>query len=144
MSNMEIPMGDPSPIVHENLISNSQANLFDSPENEELDPELILQQILDDPNLLQHVTRTVDDGRETVIGYFRIRFEPNQLRQILHVPFAPALKNSPTIDAHVTDQEDIRIRVTDSQKFGTRIELIRSSSSNSDTQVLVEVIATET
>jgi hypothetical protein len=130
MSNLGIPIGD-------------EMAGIDEGETTEVDPEVALQQILDDPNLRQHVTRTTDEGQETVIGYFRILFEPNQLRAVFHVPFSPSLKNKPTIEAHATDHQDARIRLTDCQKFGARFEVIKSRPSPIQDQVLVEVMATE-
>ena len=50
-----------------------------------LDPELILQQVLENRDLVQHVTRTRDAGIETIVGYFRVEFEPGQQRSVLHL-----------------------------------------------------------
>lgn len=51
-------------------------NLIDETnEIPEIDPEVFIQQLLDNPDLVQHVTRTKTDGDETVVGYFRIPFE---------------------------------------------------------------------
>ena len=88
----------------------------------ELDPELVLQSVLSNPNLVQQVSRTRMDGVETVVGYFRIEFLPNQKRQVLHVPFVPAFEGLPEVELHASDHEDVRIRMTDCQKFGLRLE----------------------
>ncbi len=108
------------------------------------DPELILQQVLENPSLIQHVTRTLEAGRQTVAGYFRVEFEPDQQRSVLHIPFAPPLKIVPQVDAHVTDHQDVRVRVTDCQRFGVRVEVILDQASHSRQKILVEIIATET
>ena len=108
-----------------------------------VDPELILQQVLENQDLVQHVTRTQESGVNTIVGYFRIEFEPGQQRSVLHVPFAPPLKIVPQVDAHVTDHENVRVRVTDCQKFGIRTEIILDQASQSHQKILVEVIATE-
>lgn len=108
-----------------------------------LDPELILQQVLENRDLVQHVTRTRDAGIETIVGYFRVEFEPGQQRSVLHVPFAPPLKIVPQVDAHVTDHENVRVRVTDCQKFGVRTEVILEQASKSHQKLLVEIVATE-
>lgn len=119
-------------------------NLLEMEDDESfLDTEMILQQLLENPNLVQHISRTEESGRETVVGYFRATFEPRQQRQILHVPFAPPLKAIPQVEAHVTDQQDVRIRITDCQKFGIRAEIILSQPVQARKNLLVEIIATE-
>ena len=108
-----------------------------------VDSELLLQQMLEDENLVQHVTRTKESGSQSVVGYFRVEFEPSQQRQILHVPFAPPLKVVPKVDAHATDHQDVRIRITDCQKFGIRVEIILGKPSTVLTNRLIEIVATE-
>ena len=108
-----------------------------------VDPEMILQQVLENQDLVQHVTRTQEAGVGTIVGYFRIEFEPGQQRSVLHIPFAPPLKIVPQVDAHVTDHDNVRVRVTDCQKFGVRTEVILDQASQSHQKILVEVIATE-
>ena len=108
-----------------------------------VDPELMLQQVLENQNLVQHITRTQEADHQTIAGYFRVDFEPGQQRGVLHVPFAPPLKIVPQVDAHVTDLENARVRVTDRQKFGIRAEVILDQASTSHQKILVEVIATE-
>jgi hypothetical protein len=121
--------------------TNSLIDMEDS--GEFLDPEVVLQQILDDPDFIQQVTRTAHEGRETITGYFRIVFKPGEQRQILHVPLTPPLKVIPRVEAHANDQQDIRVRITDRQKFGIRAEVILARATESTRRVLVEVIATE-
>ena len=108
-----------------------------------LDTELILQQLLENPNLVQHVCRTEENGCETVVGYFRVSFAPRQQRQVLHIPFTPPLKVVPQVEAHVTDHQDVRIRITDCQKFGIRSEIILAQANDKPRKLLVEIIATE-
>lgn len=120
----------------ENLISVNDDEAF-------VDTELILQQLLENPKLVQHVCRTEEAGRETVVGYFRVGFAPLQQRQILHVPFTPPLKVVPQVEAHVTDHQDVRIRITDCQKFGIRAEIILAQPTDAHKKLLVEIIATE-
>jgi hypothetical protein len=113
-------------------------------DSEFVDPEVALQQLLDDPNLVQHIMRTASDGCETIAAYFRVVFEPGQQRQVLHIPFAPSLKVVPQVEAHVTDQQDVRVRITDQQKFGIRAEIVLPKQSESRRSLLVEFIVTDT
>ena len=111
-------------------------------ESSEIDLEVILAQILADPSLVQHVMRTRRDGVETVTAYFRCDFLPKQQRCILHVPFSPAFSELPIVNAMASERSDVRIRVTDCQKFGARMEVVLPPSSGSESSLLVEVIAT--
>ena len=126
------------------MTENNLENLLGTQNDESfVDPELILQQVLENRDLVQHVTRTQESGVETIVGYFRIEFEPGQQRSVLHVPFAPPLKIVPKVDAHVTDHDNVRVRVTDCQKFGVRTEVILDQALQSHQKILVEISATE-
>ncbi len=124
---------------------NSQpSNLLDESFDDDatVDPEVMLERILADPGLVQHIVRTRSEGRENIVGYFRCPFEAGQQRHILHVPFTPSLNSTPSIEALVTEASDVRIRVTDRQKYGARIEVILPVPSLNKQSLLVEVIAT--
>ncbi len=119
-------------------------SLRDEPLDEllELDPELVIAQILSDPNLVQHVVRTNRDGIETMVAYFRCGFSTGLQRYVLHVPFSPAFGGIPDVSAMATEQADVRVRITDRQKFGARLEVVLPRPSECETSLLVEVIAT--
>ncbi len=128
---------------HSNLLSD---DLNDSSLDDGfIDPELMLEQTLADPDLVQHVVRTKRDGAETIVGYFRCEFAPGQQRHVLHVPFMPAMATVPAIEAMVTEEsslpESVRVRVTDQQRFGGRMEIVLPEPAVSALSVLVEVIA---
>ena len=111
-----------------------------SVENEELELE---ESALSDPNLTQQIIRSRNDGLEIIVGYFRLEFSAGQKRQILHVPFVPSLRTIPNIEAHATDHQDVRIRITDTQRFGIRAEVILDTIPESTQSRLIEMIATE-
>ncbi len=121
--------------------SNSLIDMED--EGESIDAEVVLQQLLDNSELIQHLSRTTHEGRQTIAGYFRIEFQPGEQRHILHIPLTPALKIIPQVTAHVTDHQDVRVRITERQKFGIRAEVILARVAESIRRVLVEIIATE-
>ncbi len=112
-------------------------------ESDSIDSEIALQQILETPGLFQHVTRSDQEGLETVVGYFRIDFEPNSQRHILHVPFSPPLKTIPQVDTNTLGEQEARIRITDRQKFGLRMEVILPHITDSSQQMIIETIASE-
>ncbi len=107
-----------------------------------IDPEIVLGQILADPELVQHVLRTRNQEIETVTGYFRCAFAPRQQRFVLHIPFSPAMASEPHVEALVSEPENVRIRVTERRKFGARLEIILPVPTEAAMSVLVEVLAT--
>lgn len=108
------------------------------------DPELLSEQILADPHLVQHLVRTRQDGVEAITAFFRCEFSPGQQRYVLHVPFSPAFPGIPVVHATVSEREDVRVRITDNQKFGARLEVVLPHPAKSANSLIVEVIATRT
>ena len=100
--------------------------------------------ILDSPDLVTQMTRTRNGEQETIVAYHRLTFKTEQKRQVLHIPFVPPLKYLPQVEAHAMDAGDVRIRITDTQKFGIRAEVILAKSPTSTETRLIELIATET
>ncbi len=116
---------------------------FESDHSEALDAENIVDLILSDPDVTQHVTRRHCDGVDSITGYFRCLFEASQERAILHVPIHPPMISVPDVEALFVEEDDsFRIRVTDRQKFGARLEIIRSARQEQAGSVMVEVILT--
>ena len=112
-------------------------------EDEAIDAEQLVQQLLSDPEVAQIVTRRNCDGLDSITGYFRCQFEASQERAILHVPIHPPLANVPEVEAMLVEEIDsVRIRVTDRQKFGARLEVIRSTGLDQSDVVMVEVVLT--
>ncbi len=107
-----------------------------------IDPELMLEQILNDPSLVQHIVRTQTADAETLVAYFRCSFSVEQQRAILHIPFSPPLSNVPSVEAMVVENETARVRVTDRQKFGARLEVVLPQPAALETRLLVEAIVT--
>jgi len=107
-----------------------------------IDPELMLEQILNDPSLVQHIVRTQTADTETIVAYFRCSFSVDQQRTILHIPFSPPLSNVPSVEAMVVENEIARVRVTDQQKFGARLEVVLPEPAASPSRLLVEAIVT--
>ena len=116
---------------------------FDDQAVEMVDSEQIVNHLLADPEVTQHVTRRSCDGVDSIIGYYRCQFDPTQERTVLHVPLHPPMVSVPDVDAMFVEQADsFRIRVTDRQKFGARLEIIRSAGHDQASSVMVEVILT--
>jgi len=116
---------------------------FEDDGAEAIDAEQLVQHLLSDPDVTQHVTRRDCDGLDSITGYFRCRFESSQERAILHVPIHPPMGKVPNVEAMLVEETDsLRIRVTDQQKFGARLEVIRSTGLDQPDAVMVEVVLT--
>ena len=89
--------------------------------------------------IMQQLTRTRIDGVDRVAGIFRCDFEREQRHYALNIPVHPALSDVPTVEAICLDC-DARIRVTDCQKFGVRIEIVLNESPTEDQSVFVDVV----
>ena len=129
------------------LLSIAQGTEIAADETVEFDAEQMIAHVLSDPGVVQHVTRTRADGVETIAGYFRCPFKADQERSILHVPIVPALTEIPEVEALVMEDDaasagNARIRITDRQKFGLRLEVIRSGGKLPATDLMVEVTCT--
>ena len=88
-----------------------------------------------DPAVSQHIIRSHDGTQDLFAGEFRISIPPQQTIHVLHVPLHPPMNHDPTVEAFA-DNDALRIRVTDVQKFGVRLEIKADASE----EELVEVI----
>ena len=108
--------------------------------------ESLVGGVMADPSVVQHVIRAetvaAESGQtvETLSGNFRCRFEAGQSVHVLHVPIYPPMQNVPEVDL-VCESGSVAGRVTETKKFGLRIELRRSERDGAE-MVLVEVTAT--
>ena len=123
----------------ERLLS-AKADAIDS-ESSSVDAADSVQSVIANPNLTQHLTRTVEDNVDTIVGYFRCRFDVGQQRYSLHFVVHPAFENKPDVEAIPLDIDEMRIRVTDCLTYGIRAELVLPKPATEPTQVLVEIIA---
>lgn len=144
MSNLPIRTDSES---NEHLLRHSlgivDGETFDDPAAEMIDSEQIVNHLLADPDVTQHVTRRSCDGIDSMTGYYRCQFDASQERTVLHVPIHPPMACVPEVEVMFVEQADsFRIRVTDRQKFGARLEIIRSAGHDQTDSVMVEVILT--
>lgn len=120
-----------------------QTDSFDAdpPDAGQLDAELIVEQILADPELLQQITRTQNDECETVVAYFRCQFAPNQQRAVVHLPLVPPFAQIPEVQTMAVDHDSATVRVTDRHKFGIRAEVVLPRETKTQINILIEIIA---
>lgn len=105
-----------------------------------IDPEILVAQMLEDPTILQQVTRTCREGVETLVGYFRCPLDAGQQRAVLHVPIEPVMAGSPAVEALVLEVEG-RVRATTCHPFGVRLEVVLDRPLEQAGSVVVEVVA---
>lgn len=118
------------------------SELEDSEGAPEFDLEMMMEQILGDPGLTQYVIRRSESNTDTLVGYFRCCLEQNQQRYALHIPVYPAMEFEPQVEAILMDSNDGRVKITESKKFGLRMEIVLPTPAEKQVDFLVEVIAT--
>ena len=106
-----------------------------------VDLELALECLLSNRELIQHTTRHVVADGEVATGYFRCHFQPGQQRAVIHFNFTPPLACLPDISATLMDDVSARIRVTDCQRYGTRVEVVLDQPVVAPCKALVEIVA---
>ncbi|MEM9413778.1 MAG: hypothetical protein AAGA30_21900 [Planctomycetota bacterium] len=118
---------------------------IESQESEILEPQEEDWTHLQSSGVTQKLTRTMVDDREQIHCIFRCDFKAHQDRYILNIPIHPALFDKPEVEAFSIDGES-RLRITDIQKHGIRVEVIDTSMStaggckSSQKQRYVEII----
>lgn len=82
--------------------------------------ELLAQQ----PDCQQLIVRRSTGTAETLLGFICVHWHSDQQTAVVHLPVFPAFVSVPEIETEMLDGS-ARIRVTDCQPFGVRVELIR-------------------
>lgn len=98
--------------------------------------------VMTDPAVSQHVIRSHDGTQDLFAGEFRISIPPQQTIYVLHVPLYPPMDSKPSVEAFA-DNQALRIRVTDAQRFGVRLEIKAASSDEAIVEVIQVQIAAE-
>ena len=91
----------------------------------------------------QLIRRRQPDGTESISGYLRADFAPDQRTAILHVSFCPPLGISPNCVAEPSDGPSAQIRITQIVPQGARLEAKLDSTAQEPQQLLIEFSAFE-
>jgi hypothetical protein len=91
-------------------------------------------------DLVQQLTRTVENGRETLHALLRVEIPSNDRQAVAHLAFCPPLAATPELAAHVIDGEQAEVRVTQAESFGTRLEIRAAQTASETRKTLVEVV----
>lgn len=111
-------------------------------EDSGFDAEALLQLTLGNPDLKQHITRCESEGVDTMICYQRVTLMPGERRHAVHITLNPPMPAIPEVEAFMVDPVPARIRTTDRQRFGTRLEIVLDEPVSVATQLMVEVMIT--
>ncbi len=113
---------DPNLFLAKEFVNEGSFN-EDSLDDNLIDDEMYLQQLMEDDQVHQFITRRQIDSEDVITGFYRCQFESGQQRSVIHLPFIPALNYIPSIEIDLIEREDCRYRIGDLQKFGVRIEV---------------------
>lgn len=75
------------------------------------------------PNLVQQMTRLIEEGNEQILILARVVLAPNDRVGVLHVAFCPPLAQPPELTACVLDTSSAEVRITQVETFGARVEV---------------------
>lgn len=98
--------------------------------------------VMADPAVSQHIIRSHDGAQDLFAGEFRISIPPQQTIHVLHVPLHPPMNSKPSVEAFA-ENEGLRVRVTDVQRFGVRLEIKADPSNKEIIEVIQVQIAAE-
>lgn len=99
---------------------------------------------MSDPTVRQYIIRSTAEGKDQLSGEFRITIAANQSTSVVHVPLYPPMQHVPEVEAFC-ENENVRIRVTDAQRFGIRLEMKTAQSSDAIDEIIqVQIVAVQT
>jgi hypothetical protein len=90
-------------------------------------------------NLVQQVTRLIDEEGERVQALARVPIEAGDSLGVLHLAFGPPLAGHPHLAAEVVDEPRATARVTDAETYGARVEVRLPQAVPQSRTVWVEV-----
>jgi len=104
--------------------------------------DLEMQHTETNQHLLMQQSRSIDaDGRDCLTGMLEGQFVPGQKQLMLHLQFQPPFPNTPTLDMHLLDDVDVRLKLGALYPYGARIEARRSGNAESGFHFQIEYCA---
>lgn len=107
-----------------------------SVEESEIEPA-----IFSDPSIRQQVIRSVVEDEDFVSVISRVSIAAGADRKIVHIPIHPPFDSNPEVDAFVISGAESRIRVTQKQRFGLRLEVVLARPTAVAVETVIEVIS---
>ena len=108
----------------------------------EADPwDSIRHHVASDSTVHSNLTRwQTDSGSEALVATLRCRFLAEQQNQVIHVPFWPFFSGQPEVEAVVVSGPDAKIKVTDVQLQGLRLDVRLEKKAVTATELVMEVM----
>lgn len=97
--------------------------------------------IFSDPSIRQQVTRSIVEDEDFVSVISRVSIAAGADREVIHLPIHPPFDFIPEVDAFVVSGAESRIRVTQKQRFGLRLEVVLARPSVAEVETVIEVIS---
>lgn len=105
-----------------------------------LDWELVLAQALEEPNCRQLIYRHSEGDREIVQAMLEVHWAAGETIAVVHLPLVPPLEAAPHVEAELAMVPEARLRVTDRQPFGVRVEVALPRAVTSTTQHRLQLV----
>lgn len=96
--------------------------------------------ILTDRSIRQQMIRSIVGAEDCLSVTARVSVAQDADRAILHIPVYPPFDSIPEVDAFVVQGSELRIRVTQKQRFGLRLEAVLSRPAELAVESVVEII----
>ncbi len=103
-----------------------------------IDIDQEIEQLISD-GIVQKITRSVDDGTDRLVGIFRCDLETGQTRYVLNVPIHPPMPGVPEVETMII-RGSARTRITNSEKFGVRIEIVANDTYDQPFSLFLETV----
>lgn len=105
-----------------------------------------VEQDFDSEEYVEHLqlqqTRFFDEqGQDCLSGIIKGELPAGQKQLMLHLQFHPPFTSLPTLEIHLLDDVDVRLKVGTVYCYGARIEARRSGSADSSEEFRVEYLA---
>jgi hypothetical protein len=87
--------------------------------------------------IVQQLTRTLEDGQEIVRGTARIEFASGEQTTAAHVAFCPPLAHDPKVELDEVEADGVTIRAAECRSYGLRLEARRKRDTTQPLAVYV-------
>ena len=96
--------------------------------------------IFSDTSISQQTIRSEFEGEDCLNATTRAIIPAGADRHVIHIAICPAMEAIPEVDAYVISGTEARIRTTQRQKFGVRLELVVGQVADQDRETILEVV----
>lgn len=94
-----------------------------------------------DSSISQQTIRSECEGEDCLNATTRAIIPAGADRHVIHIAICPAMSAVPEVDAYVISGTEARIRITQRQKFGVRLELVVGKVADHERETILEIVA---